>query len=130
MNSQNAIRAAERGARVGNPQFSIFNFQFSISRWRAARTRLLTAATLLLALSLFAAKKPAKMKPPPKVPAGKPEIFQLEPRGIQRGVEAKIKLIGTNLIGLTELKLHHAQLEGALLPAPAPTTNEAWITIT
>src|SRR5437870_13780129 len=43
-----------------------------------------------------AAKKPAKPAP---IPPGKPEIFQLEPHGIQRGTTAKIKLIGTNQIG-------------------------------
>src|SRR5262249_29081062 len=70
---------------------------------------------LLFTLPLLAAtKKPAKMAPAPKVPPGKPEIFILEPRGIQRGAAAKIKLIGTNLIGLTELKLHNQQLKGEL----------------
>src|SRR5947208_2296191 len=85
---------------------------------------------LLVAFDLFAAaKKPAKMKAPPKIPPGKPEIFQLEPHGIQRGVAAKIKLIGTNLVGLTELKLHDDKLEGALLDDPPATTNGAWITL-
>src|SRR6266850_1983650 len=43
-------------------------------------------ALLLLTLNLSAAaKKPAKMATA-KVPPGSPEIFQLEPRGIQRGV--------------------------------------------
>ena len=86
--------------------------------------------TLLWALDVSAAKKPAKMAARPKVPPGKPEIFELQPRGIQRGMPAKIKLIGTNLIGLTELKLHHELLEGDLLETPEATTNEAWIEIT
>src|SRR5947209_6447046 len=48
----------------------------------------------LLAFNLSAAaKKPAKMKPAPKIPPGKPEIFQLEPRGIQRGNPVTIKLV-------------------------------------
>src|SRR5436190_883409 len=68
--------------------------------------------TLLFALNVSAAKKPAKMAAKPKIPAGKPEIFQLEPRGIQRGVPSKIKLIGTNLIGLTELMLHDPKIAG------------------
>src|SRR5260370_12682592 len=56
---------------------------------------------LLLTLNLSAAgKKPGKMASA-KVPPGSPEIFQLEPRGIQRGVSSKIKLIGTNLVWLT-----------------------------
>src|SRR5690349_11011518 len=89
------------------------------------------SAALFLTLPLFAAaKKPPKIAPVPKVPPGKPEIFTLEPRGIQRGVAAKIKLIGTNLIGLTELKLHSPELKGEFLDQPAPTTNEIWIAIT
>ena len=85
----------------------------------------------LLTLPLFAAtKKPAKMAPAPKVPPGKPEIFTLDPPGIQRGITARVKLIGTNLIGLTELKLHNPQLKGELLSDPEPTTNEVWVTIT
>ncbi len=95
-----------------------------------ALTRILVAAMLLVSLTLFAAKKPAKMAPRPKVPPGKPEIFQLEPRGVQRGVTARIKLVGTNLIGLTELKLHNPKLKGELLAEPEITTNEAWIEIT
>src|ERR1700722_7340900 len=49
------------------------------------------------------------------VPAGKPEIFELEPRGIQRGSTVEIKLIGTNLTELTELKLHKSGLTGQLV---------------
>src|SRR5262245_588814 len=85
---------------------------------------------LLLTSSLFAAKKPAKMAAPPKIPPGQPEIFSLEPRGIQRGVPAKIKLTGTNLIGLAELRLHNKNIQGVLLDQPAATTNEVWISIT
>jgi hypothetical protein len=92
---------------------------------------LLFVVAFLFALPLFAAtKKPAKMAPAPKVPPGKPEIFTLEPRGIQHGAVAKVKLIGTNLIGLTELKLHNPKLTGDLLENPEPTTNEVWIAIT
>jgi len=78
----------------------------------------------------FAAKKPAKAPPVPKIPPGKAELFALEPRGIQRGVPATIKLIGTNLVGLTELVLHNSKIQGKLLDQPAATTNEAWIEIT
>src|SRR5580765_8477722 len=91
----------------------------------------LAFVVLFFTLPLFAAtKKPAKMAPAAKVPPGKPELFALEPRGIQRGVAAKIKLIGTNLIGLTELKLHNERLKGELLNEPEPTTNEVWVGIT
>jgi len=48
-----------------------------------------TFAVVLLAVNLFAAaKKPAKAAVP-KIPPGTPEIFQVEPRGIQRGVTPK-----------------------------------------
>jgi hypothetical protein len=90
---------------------------------------ILLAAFLLTPSLLAATKKPAKMPPVRKVPPGNPEIFTLQPRGIQRGVASKIKLLGTNLIGLTELKLHSSQLHGEFLDQPAPTTNEIWITI-
>src|SRR5712671_1789796 len=100
------------------------------ARRRIARVILL-AVVVMASLSVFAArKKPAKMAPPSKVPPGKAEIFQLEPRGVQRGVTARIKLVGTNLIGLTELKLHNPKLKGELLAEPEITTNEAWIEIT
>src|SRR5580765_6238665 len=85
---------------------------------------------LLLASSVFAAKKPAKMAAPAKIPPGQPEIFSLEPRGVQRGVPATIKLTGTNLSGLTELRMHNTNIQGALLDRPAPTTNQVWIRIT
>src|SRR6185295_5944587 len=58
---------------------------------------------------------------------GSPEIFQLEPRGIQRGLTNRIKLIGTNFVGLTELKVHNSKLTGELLQEPPPTTNIAWL---
>ena len=90
----------------------------------------LVAGILSLACAFaFAAKKPA-MKKPVVVPAGKPEIFELTPRGIERGVTAKIKLVGTNLIGLTELKFQNPKLRGSLLSEPEATTNEAWIEVT
>jgi hypothetical protein len=64
------------------------------------------------------------------VPAGKPEIFEMEPRGIQRGMSVEIKLIGTNLAGLTELKLHNSKLTGQLVRTDEETTNAAWVKIT
>jgi Bacterial pre-peptidase C-terminal domain len=106
-------------------------FPSKASSARLCHRLLVLFAALFLTLQLFAAtKKPAKMPPRPKIPPGKSEIFTLEPRGIQRGIPSKIKLIGTNLIGLTELKLHSSQLKGEFLDQPAPTTNVVWITIT
>jgi len=87
---------------------------------------LLTALLAFASSGVCAAKKPAKMTP---VPAGKPEIFELEPRGLQRGTTNRVKLIGTNLVGLTELKLSDAKILATLLDAPEATTNVAWIEI-
>src|SRR5437762_1870856 len=84
---------------------------------------------MFLVSSVLAAKKPAKMAAPAKIPPGQPEIFSLEPRGVQRGVPATIKLTGTNLSGLTELRMHNTNIQGALLDRPAPTTNQVWIQI-
>ena len=104
---------------------------------RAPIKCLVTAMLLLALTSLSATAKPAK-KPKTdmeaarrmSVPAGKPEIFELEPRGIQRGVTTEIKLIGTNLIGVTELILRNPKLKGELIRENQQTTNEAWIKIT
>jgi hypothetical protein len=79
---------------------------------------------------LTAPKKAPKMQPKSKIPKGKPEIFELQPRGIQRGVVARIKLIGTNLMSVTMVKLSNPGLKGVLLDMPAATTNEAWIEVT
>lgn len=88
------------------------------------------AALLLWGSSAIGApKKPAAKKTPMIVPAGNPEIFELVPRGIQRGLTTKIKLIGTNLVGLTELKFQNAKLHGSLLSDPEATTNEVWIEV-
>ncbi len=88
------------------------------------------AWSLVPGVSVAAAKKPLAVPGKAKVPPGKPEIFELEPRGIQRGIPSRIKLIGTNLIGLIELNLHNPKLSGHLLDEPEATTNEAWIEIT
>jgi hypothetical protein len=60
----------------------------------------------------------------------KPELVRAEPRGIQRGMETRIKLIGSNLITLKEVKLHNPKLQGTLVTDPAPKAEEAWIQVT
>jgi WD40 repeat protein len=50
-----------------------------------------------------------KVLPPPK-----PDLVRAEPRGFQRGQEITVKLVGSNLLGVTELKLHHPKLKGEL----------------
>ncbi|MBI2928270.1 MAG: hypothetical protein HYY24_21585 [Verrucomicrobia bacterium] len=63
------------------------------------------------------------------VAAPKPELQRAEPRGRQRGAAHKLKLIGANLASLTELKLHHEKLKGALVKEGAQD-DEVWITLT
>jgi mono/diheme cytochrome c family protein len=62
--------------------------------------------------------------------APKPGLTRAEPRGLQRGITTRIKLTGTNLVGLTEIKLSHPKLTGQLLREGAEMPREAWIAIT
>ncbi len=85
-------------------------------------TRFVLLALFLccVALPVLAAKKPPPKKKPAMapVPAGKPEIFELSKHGIQRGIPLKIQLVGTNLIGLTEVKFNNPKIHGTLLTEP------------
>jgi hypothetical protein len=90
----------------------------------------LVAAVLMLFISPADAAAKKKKMASPKVAPGKPEIFELKPRGIQRGLTTKVKLVGTNLVGLTEVKLGNQGLEVELLEEPEPTATEAWIEVT
>jgi len=60
----------------------------------------------------------------------KPELVRVIPRGIQRGIETRIKLIGSNLATLKEVKSTNAKLKATVLTDPAPMANEAWATVT
>lgn len=88
-------------------------------------------AALLLAvasLPLCAADPKPKAKAKEMAPAGVPAITRLEPRGIQRGVETRLKLVGSNLTGLTNVTFHSPKLTGALLPDAK--AGEAWVKFT
>jgi Planctomycete cytochrome C/WD domain, G-beta repeat len=65
-----------------------------------------------------------KVQPPPK-----PGLRRAEPRGIERGYSAKIKLVGSHLRGLTGLNLPQEKLAGALPPNGNSNPDEAWITL-
>ncbi len=78
------------------------------------------AATSVFVCSSAGAAEPAK-------PPVKPVITSVEPRGVQRGVETKIKLIGTGLDALTNVTFQVAQLKGQILPDAC--TNEVWIKV-
>lgn len=83
-----------------------------------------------LAIALAAPLSAADPKPKAKemAPAGVPAITRLEPRGIQRGVETRLKLVGTNLAGLTNVTFHSPKLTGALLTDAK--AGEAWLKVT
>ncbi|MBI3877950.1 MAG: hypothetical protein HY300_18645 [Verrucomicrobia bacterium] len=69
---------------------------------RATPVLLLALAVVLLSAGhSFAQGKKKKMETQP--PPGKPVITRVEPRGVQRGLAATIKLIGTNLAGITNV---------------------------
>jgi hypothetical protein len=89
--------------------------------------RVLAISLVLSALTISAAKKKPKMEKA-KPLGGKPNITRLEPRGIQRGVKTKVKLLGTNFTGLTELTFSTPKLTGEILGDQ--TETEAWIKVT
>jgi len=89
---------------------------------------LVTALVVVVfSIEALADKKTSKTASHTNVPPGKPEVFALEPRGIQSGSTNRIKLIGTNLLDLTELKLQNPKLSGELLHELETATNVAWI---
>ncbi|HMC64625.1 MAG TPA: hypothetical protein VKI65_06775, partial [Gemmataceae bacterium] len=63
-----------------------------------------------------------KVMPPPK-----PELARVEPRGIQRGTEARIKLVGKNLSGVNEIKSAEPKLKVELDQDADPKSDETWI---
>src|SRR5207302_10989614 len=64
-----------------------------------------------------------------KIPRGKPEIFELQPRGLERGTTNLIKLVGTNLNALAEVETSNPKLAATLAEEPEASTNEAWLEI-
>ena len=99
-------------------------------RFERMKTLIRCAAWLLAVatLPLSAADPKPKAKAKEMAPAGVPAISRLEPRGIQRGVETRLKLVGSNLAGLTNVTFHSPKLTGALLPEAQ--AGEAWLTVT
>src|SRR5206468_4293856 len=61
------------------------------------------------------------------VPLPKPELVRAEPRGLQRGTGTTLKLYGSNLLGLIDLKLHNPKLEGEILENTNASANVAWV---
>ncbi len=90
----------------------------------------LLAIIFVVTSPTFAApKKPKPKMVKAKPPTDKPDVTQLEPRGIQRGVETKIKLTGTNLADLVQLKSFSPKLKGELIPTEEKNT-ETFIKLT
>lgn len=83
---------------------------------------------LLMALPLSAADPKPKAKAKEMAPAAVPDITRLEPRGVQRGVETRLKLVGSNLTGITNVTFHSPKLTGVLLPDAK--AGEAWLKVT
>ena len=82
----------------------------------------------MASLPLSAADPKPKAKAAAVAPAAAPAITRLEPRGLQRGVETQLKLVGSNLAGLTNVTFHSPKLTGALLPDAK--AGEAWLKVT
>lgn len=59
----------------------------------------------------------------------KPQLVRAAPRGIQRGIETKIKLTGANLLGLKEVKFNHPKLSGRLFESTEAKPTEAWASV-
>ncbi|NBV22578.1 MAG: hypothetical protein EBS05_11760 [Proteobacteria bacterium] len=79
-------------------------------------------------MSLRAADPKPKAKAKETAPPGVPAITRIEPRGIQRGLETKLKLVGSNLTGLTNVTFHSPKLTGGLLLET--TSGEVWVKVT
>lgn len=54
------------------------------------------------------------------LPAPKPELSSIDPRGLRRGETVRARLAGKNLAGAAEVRVHGAGLKAALLPEGGP----------
>ena len=89
----------------------------------ALDNKVVVAGRLDGSLSFYQAENGSVMPPP------KPELARIEPRGIQRGVDTKLKLIGKNLERITSIKFNDARLKSEVVTDPGANPTEAWITI-
>ncbi|HEX7860733.1 MAG TPA: c-type cytochrome domain-containing protein [Verrucomicrobiae bacterium] len=74
-------------------------------------------------LAYYTAESGEPLAPP------KPELARLEPRGLQRGVPTKLKLIGKNLQNTTAIKFSNDKLSATISTNPAPNSTELWIEV-
>ncbi|MBI3192360.1 MAG: PPC domain-containing protein, partial [Pedosphaera parvula] len=98
------------------------------------KPRQLWNRTTLLALWLLAwtapAEAAAKAKQKKMAAPAKLSLTRAEPRGIQRGAPTKVRLVGTNLTGVTGVKSHSLKLAGELAKGATSKANELWISVT
>ncbi|PYJ62597.1 MAG: hypothetical protein DME24_03150, partial [Verrucomicrobia bacterium] len=60
----------------------------------------------------------------------KPELSRTEPRGIQRGKEFRLKLLGANLVGVTEVKSHDTRVKVELAKDVEARPSEIGVIVT
>jgi WD40 repeat protein len=60
----------------------------------------------------------------------KPELARVEPRGLQRGITTKLKLVGKHLQNASAIKFSDTNLSANILNDPAPKPTELWIEVT
>jgi hypothetical protein len=82
---------------------------------------------LVVACCADGAPKKAKKMPKSKPIGEKPDITRFEPRGIQRGIETRVRLVGTNFIDLTDVKTSNSNLVAKLDGESDESVTEAWI---
>lgn len=63
------------------------------------------------------------------LPLPKPELARVEPRGVQRGTTARLKLTGKRFHTAKAVKFAHPGIKAELLTDPAPSFSEAWINV-
>jgi len=74
------------------------------------------ALLVLCAAATANAAEPAKKAAPPPVPT----ISRIEPRGVERGTEAKVMLTGANLAAITNVTFSNTNLTATVLPDAKP----------
>src|SRR5207248_2694820 len=64
------------------------------------------------------------------LPVPKPDLSRMDPRGIQRGRQVRVKLIGSHLDGVTQVKSVEPMLKAELDPDSKPEPGGVWIRVT
>jgi hypothetical protein len=85
--------------------------------------RMVVAGRLDGSLAFYNAENGSVMPPP------RPELARVEPRGIQRGVETKLKLLGKNLERVSSIKFKEARLKAEVITDPAAKSTESWVAV-